>query len=173
MKLLNRRKKQPPPRLWSEFDSIPIDKFRKIVETGDLKHLLIEGELTENHVDLFNKTWESIYDEYISHFGLGKNRERIMKQERKVALLKIQRWLKDDKSLMTIIAMEERKLEDLKTKDKLIERASFEFSVAVIQKSVVSFSVKETTAKQFYTYVEIHQKAQDQMRVDRIKNAAS
>lgn len=167
------RSKTKQPVLWNEFDSIPINKFRKIVETGELKHLVIEGDVKEKHLDLLNKTWESIYDEYIGAFGLGKNRERIMNQEKKVALLHIQRWTKDDKSLQTIINMEERKLEDLKQKDKVVERASFEYSVAVIQKSVVSFNVQETTAKQFYTYVEIHQKAQDQMRVDRIKRNAS
>lgn len=172
MKLLNRKRKTPPT-LWNEFDSIPINNFRKIVESGDLKHLVIAGTADEKHGQMLNKTWENIYDEYIANFGLGKNRERIMKQEDKIALLKIQRWTNDDKSLNTIIKMEERKLADLQKKDKVTERASFEFSVAVIQKSVVSFNVKETTAKQFYTYVEIHQKAQDQMRVDRIKSKAS
>lgn len=170
MRLLSKNKTSA--KLWTEFDSIPINNFRRIVETGDLKHLVKDGELTRKQALKLNAIWETIYDDYIGAFGLGKNRERIMRQENKVALLKIKRWTSDEKSLNGIIAMEERKLEELKKKDLAQEKASFEFSVAVIQKNVVTFNVQETTAKQFYTYVEIHQKAQDQLKVDQIKRQA-
>jgi len=144
---------------YESIDTMPIYNFHKFMVTQDYIWLLLDPEqnIKPKHEEKCNKKWEAIYDEYLEHFGISKNYQKVMTQEDKVTKLTIQRWLKDDKTLEAIIKIEKMKLAELTGKKK--KGSTFEEDVAVIEKyRGIGLDPKKTSVKMFYTYVKLMEK---------------
>lgn len=48
-------------KYWNSIDNTPLEVFRLVSDTGDLNHLLIDGEFNDAEAD---KAWMQLYDEY-------------------------------------------------------------------------------------------------------------
>lgn len=126
---------------------------------NDYKWLLKDPnqKLKPKHEEECNKNWESLYDEYLEHFGISKNHQQVMNQEDKITKLTIQRWLKEDKTLEAIIKIEKMKLNELTGKKKKV--STFEEDIAVIEKyRGIGLDPKKTSVKMFYTYIKLMEK---------------
>lgn len=146
--------------MWESIEIMPVFNFHKVLTTGDLKYTL-KGDFTEKFLYKNKKkiedNWSNLYDEYLQHFGLAKELMRRMEIEDKIAKLMIDRWLKDNKSLESVIAIEQMKLNEVDGKKK--KSSSFEEDVAIIEKYMsIGLDVNKTSVKRFYTYIKIMQK---------------
>ena len=80
-----------------------------------------------------------------------------MNQEDKITKLIISRWLQDDKSLESIIKIEQQRLNELTGKKK--KKSTFEEDVAIIEKyRGIGIDIKKTSVKMFYTYIKLMEK---------------
>lgn len=146
--------------MWQSIDTLPIYNFHKVMKNADFKPL-IKGEITEKkykiYIEKILKHWEVLYDEYLDHFGLDETLRRVMEIENKIAQLKIERWLEDEKSLESVIKIEQQKLEEIK--GKKTKGTSFEEDVAIIEKyRGIGLDSKKTSVKMFYTYIKLMNK---------------
>lgn len=150
---------------FEDLDEIPIHNFRKLLETGELKYMVSSGVAKKsNHFQVLNDKFEHLYNQYLQHFDHGKWQKRIMKLEEKIANLICKRWLNNDERLQIRIEIEQERLKQLKQKIENQDQSTFEESVAVIQKHMkVAFDPRKTSAKQYYTYVNMHQAEQDRL----------
>lgn len=159
-KKLFKNKSQKEFDMWDSIEIMPIYNFHKVLSTGDLiftlKSKISKKQLIKNH-DKLSKNWENLYDDYLNHFGIAKELLRRMEIEDKIAKLMIDRWLKDNKSLESVIAIEQMKLNEVDGKKK--KASSFEEDVAIIEKYMsIGLDVNKTSVKRFYTYIKIMQK---------------
>lgn len=146
--------------MWTSIDRFPIYNFHQTLKTGDLrftiKNKISNKKLVKNFVKI-EKNWEALYDQYLEHFGLAKEHMRKMELEDKIAKLTIDRWLKDEKSLETIIQIEKNKLNELTNKKQ--KSTSFEEDIAVIEKYMTfGLDTEKLSVKRFYTYIKLMKK---------------
>lgn len=153
-------KLRKPIKLYQSIEELPIWNFDKMMKGETLKYICKDpNKYKEDEQTLIKagEQWIKLYDEYLAHFGLSTSYEKILSQEDKITRLIIQRWLKEDKSLETIIKIEQGKLNELNGKKK--NSSTFEEDVAVIEKyRGIGIDVKKTSVKMFYTYVKLMEK---------------
>lgn len=142
---------------YNSIDDLPIYNFHKIMVSNDLR-LLVKNKLSDKqykrNIDKLGKKWVSLYDEYLDHFGLSKSYLKILELQTKIAKLICQRWEKDDKTLVSIIQIEQSKLNDLNGKKE--KSSTFEEDIAVIEKyRKIGLDAKTTSVKMFYTYIKL------------------
>lgn len=146
--------------LYKSIDDFPIYNFHKVMVTNDLRYL-VKNEITEQtykkNINKLGKKWVSLYDEYLEHFGLSKQYQKILELQTKIAKLICQRWEKEEKSLETIIHIEQTKLKELNGKKE--KSSTFEEDIAVIEQyRKIGLDAKTTSVKMFYTYIKLMEK---------------
>jgi len=142
---------------YNSIDDLPIYNFHKIMVSNDLRSLVknkLSDKQYKRNIDKLGKKWVSLYDEYLDHFGLSKSYLKILELQTKIAKLICQRWEKDDKTLVSIIQIEQSKLNDLNGKKE--KSSTFEEDIAVIEKyRKIGLDAKTTSVKMFYTYIKL------------------
>lgn len=159
-KKLLKRKYSVEDNMWTSIDKLPIENFHQTLKSGDLKHTLKKEISEKKYLKIkskIEKNWDSLYDQYLKHFGLSKNHIKAMNLEDKIAKLTIQRWLRNDKSLEAIIGIEKNKLKEVTSKKQ--KSSTFEEDVAVIERYMsIGLDTSKISVKRFYTYIKIMQK---------------
>ncbi len=99
-----------------------------------------------------NKIWEALFDEYLKVFGLSKASEKIIRMERKIALLQYDMIERQDYGMSAAINMEKRKLKDFM--DLQGKGGTIEETVAHLeQHKKTTIDIFKCSVKMFYTYV--------------------
>ncbi len=150
-------------KIYKSIEEMPIYNFHKIMtekDTDALKWMLYKPDefvIKPKEIERVGKQWIKLYDEYLEHFGISKQYEKVMNQEDKITKLIISRWLQDDKSLESIIKIEQQRLNELTGKKK--KKSTFEEDVAIIEKyRGIGIDIKKTSVKMFYTYIKLMEK---------------
>lgn len=146
--------------LYKSIDDLPIYNFHKVMLSDDFRFLVkhkISDKQYAFYIDKLGEKWVSHYDEYLDHFGLSKAHSKIIDQQTKIAKLIIKRWEREDKSLESVIEIEQMRLKELSGKRE--KKSTFEEDIAVIEKyRGIGMDAKKTSVKMFYTYIKIMEK---------------
>ena len=147
-------------RVYQTLDELPLYNWNKVYQTQDFRYILV-GSTPQNIDTLpFHESdliygWEKIYDEYMTLFGLTSNYKRVLKAERKIALLTCEMLLKQRKHLATKIAIARKQLAEMQVKKN--EVADFDRQIGYVEKwMAISIDPKQISTKRFYTYLQMY-----------------
>ena len=154
-------KRKSSQRYYRSIENLPQWNFQKVLQTGDLRFILvlddyfeIESVKVNKSIDL-NTIWEKIFDEYIKEFGLSDSYMRVMRDRRRIALLKCDMIIRGDYGLEAAIRIQEKKLDDEGNKTEI----SFEETVAHVEKyRGMAIDVTKVSVKRFNTYLKMMRK---------------
>ena len=98
--------------LWADLEEMPINNWRLILETGDLKYLFKSGKgrvskRCEDH-------WDNLQQEYINEFGIEENYKQLLRLQTKLTNLNLDFVITRDRHLLNVIRIIEADIEDLK-----------------------------------------------------------
>lgn len=142
------------PKIYSSIDDLPQWNWVQIHKTGNLayiKKLDNYRNIEEDNSLVLEQVWLSIYDEYLTEFGLSKEYKHILDRKKEIARLKNEFILTDNRALLNFIKIEELELEA--TFDKS-ETMGFESVVVAIEKEQkFRIEVKKITVFDFNNYI--------------------
>jgi len=151
--------------IFTSIEDLPIENFRKIMQEGDLKHMITKGKFKKKHINQLENGWINCYNQYLQTFGLNKMYILVLEQEEKIAKLMCERWIKDLKHLNAVIKHEEQVLKEMILPNKG-EKKSFEEDLIIIQKhNGFIVDPKRTSVKMFFTYVKMLEKESNEQRL--------
>jgi hypothetical protein len=132
-------------------DDLPILNWWKIHETGDYSYLLHKRRLLTSHEKSLGATiFRRIYEEFIQRFGLSQDFLDQLELRRQIGILKADRWLTGDKSLMTMIRVLEA---ELKAKIELtMEMEFFEMKAELEIQLGFTLDPAKVSVAEFYSY---------------------
>lgn len=101
-----------------------------------------------------NELYEKMYEEFFNQFCVTENLLDYMKEHRRVLLMEVKAYVRNDRSLLTIAAIKRRELnEKYKDKNKVQD---YDEVVALVEQDLKMFiDKKKMTAKEFHTHVKI------------------
>ena len=136
-------------KYYKSIDEMPIYNWNKCLD-GDFKYVHIELKEEVINETMFN----DVYDDFLKQRGLDKTLNNIFKVMKKKALLECDYLISHDRFLLTLIEVEERKLEQLR-KPSTNNEMSFEKTLVYLSKWL-GFGVnpRETTTKQYFAYLD-------------------
>lgn len=145
-------------KCYTSVDEIPIMRWWKVHETSDYSYVLLKREpVPEIAKPILFKQWEVIYDTYIARFGFAPEMMAIHKQEKKIAMLKVQRMKTGNRKLNTDIKVEEHILQEMKKMPE--QKADFyEIKAVVEQSRGIALDPNIVTAAEFFTYLALLKK---------------
>jgi DNA-binding Xre family transcriptional regulator len=144
-------------QFYKSFDEIPAWNFLNFLESPKVDLLIVgeHNELTEKEIETAFDSWNGIFQEFINYVGIGEKTLSIMKQEDKIIRLKIDLLVKGKKHLSAVIAMEQKKLNELR-KGNEIEKDNIYQETALISKYMgFNVNIKKISAKEYFSFVKI------------------
>ena len=138
-------------KYYEDIDSCPVGVFQKVINTGELKHLCIEGK--PDHEKIYEH-WVNIFDEYIAVFGMPSNYLSYLKKMVIAINLFSQAYNENRKDLITMAHVREREaLIDLGDNEK---GDNFHVIVANVSKFMgYQVDPMKTSVRQFYGYLQL------------------
>ena len=154
-------RKKSYPKYYRSIENLPQWNFDKILNTDDLRYLLVLDDYFDmdsvaipKTLDL-NAVWIKIFDEYIQTFGLSEAFQKKQRQKIKIAKLKLEMVLKENWGIEAIIRNEEKKLESESEGNDI----TMEELTAHIEKSrKMPIDIMKVSVKMFNTYLAIMKK---------------
>lgn len=101
---------------YDSIDTMPIYNWNKIVETGDLKWLFVDG----GRVSLKSvQVWYDLQDQYFKEFGVDEGFKRQLRLMKEVVLLNDQYIQSGDRFVLNLIDIAEADLKGLKKENNV------------------------------------------------------
>ena len=102
---------------WPDLEQMPINNWRLILETGDLKHLFRSGKgrvskRAEEH-------WYKLQQEYIDEFGIDENYVQLLRLQKKLAEANLDFVMTRDRFILNVIKITKIDIESLKSKEEI------------------------------------------------------
>jgi hypothetical protein len=136
---------------YSSIDDLPMYNWKKIHDTDDLKWLFTDKVEIENTFEL-ETLWSSIYNEYLSEFGLSDDYKEISKIKRRIGMLQADYILKEERLILNHINMEKKALESMY--DNTTKGSSFRDSLVHLEKMQgIKINTKTITVADYYNYL--------------------
>lgn len=155
-----KRKPKIRPIFWTSIDEMPVYCWWKLNETGDprwLFHLDVKGYTkAEKLASLEN--FQNLRDEYINYFGISQEQKMLMQHQRELALMRIKFHRTGDRKLITFMLIKEQEIEVLQREMKGSGQSPWETKAHVEKWMGIRINPKETSVKEYYTYVDIIKK---------------
>ena len=130
-------------------DELPAKKWFKYFETKDLNYFVFEGKPTEEQKV---KAFETLYNEYISKFGLDEQYISHFNQQKNIELLKIKYALKKESHIFMHLKIALKKFEESKTIEE--EPQTYLEIVASIEKGLNrNIDENNVSTEKFYNYL--------------------
>lgn len=151
-------------KYYEGIDYLPIFNWWKIHETGETEYLLYEKKKA-NKIQkvVLARLWEKIYDEYIVRFGLSEEFADILKKQKEIARLIVERITTGDKSILTLIKIAELELEMI---EKRIAKGDFNMMKGYMEQGLgFSIDTRKTTVAEFYSYIKVLKHGRKQGKV--------
>lgn len=125
--------------------------WEKIHSTSELKYLFVNKVSIENNEEL-EKVWGKIYDEYLIEFGLSQDYKDILEQKKKIANLKADYIIKEDRIMLNYINIEKAALKSMYgDKSKAI---TFRDSLVKLERiQGIKLNTKRITVADYYNYL--------------------
>jgi len=138
-------------KYYKSIDEIPLYNWDKCIN-GDVKY--VRKDVQENTLN--EQMFNDVYDDYLKKRGLDKTLNTIFKVMKKKAMLECDYLITRDRFLLTLIEVEEQKLEQLRKPQKGL---SLETTLVYLSKWL-GFRVnsKDITASEYYAYLDEYMK---------------
>lgn len=142
-------------RIYNSIEELPVFNWWKVNETNDVSFLLIKRKrISDLEKDTLVKVFRKLLDEYMTRFGLTESFLTILDKKKEVALMIVDRWVKNDKSLQIFIDIAKIELSWLL--DEFSGQQDFyEFKSRVETMLGFAIDIKKTTVIEFYSYVKM------------------
>lgn len=132
---------------------MPIVLWDKLCETSDLKYLVVNGEIDERAISIYDK----IQSEIIYVFGISEQLKKQLKLEIKLELLWNNILVKGEKWKELEANVLESELENLLKSNKL--KVDIYESIASIESSMkISIDYEKLTIRKYYNYCKLIEK---------------
>lgn len=162
-------------KFYIDLDELPIKNWINIHKNSSLKYIIKnidydEFEITEEIEEIINEKWVILYDDYIDNYGLNKKYKRVLELERRIALLKCDMWIKENKFLKNEIRINEKKLLKEQTKNTIDKKGNdFTKQIVVIEKWLGSIiDIDKLSTKKYLTYLQMLEEESD--RIEKMKD---
>jgi len=103
--------------LWVDLEEMPINNWRLILETGDLKYLFKsrKGRVSNRCID----HWDTLQQEYLDEFGIEESYKQILRLEKKLLNLNLDFVIERDRFLLNMIKITEADIKALKSEESV------------------------------------------------------
>ena len=104
------------------------------------------------HLGALSIIWSRVYDQYIDRFGMNDDFISYLMKQREISIMKIDRWLNDDRSLETLIDVAELELKEITENGG---SDFFETKSAMEKELGFMIDVKKCSVTEFYSYIRL------------------
>ncbi len=103
--------------LWLNLEEMPINNWRLILETGDLKYLFKskKGRVSNRCIE----HWDTLQQEYLDEFGLDETYKQLLRFQNKLMQLNLDFVISRDRFLLNLIKMTEADIDNLKSNEEI------------------------------------------------------
>lgn len=103
--------------LWADLEEMPINNWRLILETGDLKYLFKsrKGRVSNRCIE----HWDTLQQEYLDEFGIEESYKQILRLEKKLLNLNLDFVIERDRFLLNMIKITEADIKALKSEESV------------------------------------------------------
>lgn len=143
---------------YTGIDTMPVYNWMQLNENFDIKFIL-KKPLWINKINKLSLAliWKDVYYQYIDKFGFTDEFIYLLEKKREIALKKIDLIVTGDKSINTLIKIDEIELE------KMLEGSKGKTSFMEIKIHIEKFfgfhlDLKNVTVSEFYSYLEVIRK---------------
>lgn len=144
--------------MYQSIDDIPVYNWFKINETNDLRWMLIDRD-RKWHSGAAKNAWEMVYSEYIEAFGINENYLKLLEKQKELLLMNAEKAVDGDKwdpfnqNRMDMLRIDIKQLSTGKERPR-----TNEMKVHLEKHLGFKINEKETTVKEYYTYLEVMKK---------------
>lgn len=141
-------------RCYEGIDFLPVFNWWRVHESNDVTWILKKKKLlSEKNTKKVEKIWREIYAEFIDRFGFSESFAEIIQKKKAIALLQIDKVLTGDKSIQTLINIEQIQLDkmlgDNIKSDFLSIKTSIERSLRF------HLDMQKVSVAEFYSYIQV------------------
>jgi hypothetical protein len=162
--------------IYKSIEFLPIYNFYKIMDTNDLRYLLVLDnyfELPEYNEDLTN-IWEEIRNQLMTSQEIDDVLKRILSLMIEIEELKIDLEIFSDRSAQTWIELKEMKLESLMKDFNKNETSDFYDKVANIENHFKrNIDIFKTPVKLFFAYIKQYNQEMQALKQNKNYNRAA
>lgn len=152
LKKLKKKSSVELPDHFTSIDELPIIKWEKIHDTGNVQHLLVKARaISEEEKTELMKVWNLIYEEYLKVFGFSDQFISIMQIKVRIAKITLKKIVTQDESLVNFIADEERKMKLLMAMNRPSD--VFKAKKAIEAQMKIYIPLKEVSVREFCSYL--------------------
>ena len=139
---------------YKDIDELPMWNWNKVHDTGNYVYLYKESDYKKEVKEEWAvKVWDEIYDQYLDYFGIGEKYIEYMRKRITIGKLIADQIVTENRTLNTHIRARKRELEDFKKENM---KGDFtQTHAAVVKHMGQRVNLKETTVKEFYSYVKL------------------
>ena len=103
--------------LWADLEEMPINNWRLILETGDLKYLFKsrKGRVSNRCIE----HWDTLQQEYLDEFGIEESYKQILRLEKKLLNLNLDFVIERNRFLLNMIKITEADIKALKSEESV------------------------------------------------------
>jgi len=152
-------------KIYNSIDNLNLYCYGKILETNDLRYLLVLDdyfelpEIKEKEYNELFKIWENINDEIVELTGISEDYKEQFRLRKSIALLKVDMIVNENKSLQTLIEIKEMELLNLQPKNK----TSIDESIISIESILkIQINDKKTSTKKYFSYIKFINKKHEE-----------
>lgn len=141
-------------KVYSSIDDLPQWNWEQVHKTGNFAYIKQLKNYRKIEVDkspTLEQLWEDIYNEYLEEFGLSKQYLDLLERKKKLARLKNEFILTDDRSLLNFIKIEQMELDAAFSKGEGMSFESVVIGIEKIQK--INIKTKEITVYEYNNYL--------------------
>lgn len=143
-------------KIYNTIEDLPLYNYGKILSSHDLRYLIHDIDifdlpaLKEQEWKELMKAWEDLNAQIIDYVGISVEYKNILQLERDIALLEIEKIIKEDDSLETIIELKRIELNTIKPQTK----QTIDESIIILERHYkMQIDEKKTSVKKYFAYL--------------------
>lgn len=142
------------PAHHSSIETLSVFAWNKIHETGDLSFLLLKKNvLTLKQLTALQKTWDVLYQEYITVFGFGDNYKGILQERMSIGKLKLKKIISGDESVDNLMRHHKKRLDALESRNNKTGKDIYTTKQIIEKHFGIRIILQETSVREFYSYL--------------------
>lgn len=146
-------------KYFQTIDELPVFNWWQIHKTGDLSYLLeSRRKISNREANKLILTWKKIYDDFLEKFGFSEEFLSILRKKINIAVMRAEMAENKDRSMLTLIEIEELELEQMTKPGEQKEVDFFDIKAIVEARMGFKLDIKTCTVAEFYTYMKLVRK---------------
>ncbi len=136
---------------YTDIEEMPVFNWFKIHGSGDVSFMLIKKKkITEKETAFLFDKFKDVYDGYIKLFGFNEAFLEVLEKKRGIALKMIKKAETGDKSINTLIKIEQLELERMQAQAPATSNF-YEIKAFVEKKVGFQINIRQMSVAEFYT----------------------